>query len=262
MPELPEVETVVRSLRPYLIDSTIESIKITDPRIETFPYEILSGLSIKELKRRGKYILIDLGLEKYLTVHLRMTGRLLITNNKDPLPYERVRFNFTDNMLVFDDVRKFGTITLSHLSEIETKLGPEPLSDQFTIDGLQKLCNKSSLPIKNFLLDQKKIAGLGNIYASEILHQSGVHPERLAFSLKKHEIEKIHFSTQEILTRSIHQLGTTYSTYLNADGQAGKFQNCLQVFKREHFPCLTCPGTILRIKQAGRSTFFCPNCQK
>ncbi len=273
MPELPEVETIKEELSSSdIIESSITSINVSwEKSIATHTnkkfIQLLVGNSIKKIKRRGKYLLLI--LEKhYLLVHLRMTGKLsIIASDKNPLTHERVRIDFKcGQSLIFQDTRKFGRLYLvPDLQLIENKLGPEPLSKDFSTTVLQTLLKKKKQNIKAFLLDQKNIAGLGNIYVDEALFLAGISPYRNTETLTKSEISKLYKSIKKVLVTGIKNRGTSLgdsiANYQNLSGQRGENQFHLYVYKRGSKPCLKCKNIITKVKIAGRGTHFCPNCQ-
>ncbi len=265
MPELPEVQTVVNDLQEIILGKEIVSIE------EFYPNTIRltcddSDYSAKVLQvdRRGKYILIILDNDFAVIVHLRMTGKLIYEElDQAPLKHERARINFSDNSyLRFDDVRTFGTIDCIPQADFPhyfRNLGIEPLSDDFNLNYLQDNIKKISAPIKSFLLDQRKIAGLGNIYACEVLYRSGINPLKAANKLTDKDLAKIVKEIKSVLQQAIECNGTTISDYRRVDDKTGSFQNFLQVYGKN-----ICPKghDIDKIKIGGRSTYFCKICQK
>jgi len=274
VPELPEVETVRRTLEPVIVGKTIERCEIYYQRLlpqagaSQFCGQVRNR-TIREIVRRGKYLIIDLNGELELIVHLRMTGQLIYKPTQD-LPLQKhvsARFWFRDNgELRFVDQRKFGTMYLTQKGDYQGihglfTLGPEPLADGFTWHVLaEKL--KSMRAIKTILLDQTKIAGLGNIYADEALYRAGVHPLKPGSCLGGTEVKKLHQSIVAVLKEAIASHGTTIKDYRTGSGDTGNFQNKLRVYRRTGKPCGNCQTLIERIKVGGRSTHFCPNCQR
>jgi len=264
MPELPEVETVVRELRSQVIGKDISQIvSLRDGTVNDRRENVSEIGVVISVRRRGKYIIIDT-MNDVLLVHLRMTGKLIYAAE----PGERSRFcraeiHFKDgSLLYFDDVRTFGGIDILQKSELDgalSKLGVEPFSDEFTTSYLQKRMRNRIAPVKSILLDQREIAGLGNIYVCEILHRAGISPKRSGGKLSLEEIEKIVKETRQVLSEAIDKNGTTISDYRRVDNKQGEFQNFLRVYgkKRCH-----CGEEIARIKQSGRSSYYCPSCQK
>lgn len=275
MPELPEIETIRRSLLPVVLRKPIESVEILVPRIlphgraEDFTARLL-GRSFLDLKRRGKYLIFSVqgGLE--LVAHLRMTGRLIYYSDAG-IPRSRhasAVFSFRSrDELRFEDLRKFGTLDLVPQGEYQTihglyTMGVEPLSEEFTADFFHRLLEGRQTRIKALLLDQKKIAGLGNIYADESLFRAGIHPERSAASLTEAEAERLHAAIQSVLTEAIANQGTTFRDYRTGFGREGSFQNRLQVYGKKGENCPRCGGVLQYKKVGGRTSHFCPTCQK
>jgi formamidopyrimidine-DNA glycosylase len=272
MPELPEVETIVRDLRKKVCGLTIEKIKIHDGRVvrQASHAEFsrkLKGRTVQSISRRGKAIIVDLGAaESFLIVQLMMTGQLIVSDNSAPLRDTKVTFHLSNAMsLHYNDYRTFGRLqVVDSLDEIPyfKALGPEPLEKLFTVSWLAQELKKKKTPIKPLLLNHQFVAGIGNIYASEILFLSGIDPRRSAATLKKNEITQLHQSTKKILQDAIRSRGTSMNTYRDAQGEKGNFINRIKVYGRENEPCLSCHSVLVREFQAGRSTFYCPQCQK
>jgi len=270
MPELPEVETIVRALRDSITGKTVRDFELFHPRSSrhTNPkrlIEICSGNTIKNLSRRGKYILLNWENElPGIAIHLRMSGQLLLSEKVLASKHLRARFNFSDGTyLNFVDIRTFGTIFILDGNEPGgyKTLGIEPLSSKFTVDKLVNILEKSSTAIKQFLLNQNKIAGIGNIYASEICFLAGISPTRPANSISYNESILLHSNILAVLNRAINEMGTTLSDFRKPDGTPGEFSNSLKVYGREKKKCVICQTKIQRVVQHGRSTFFCPRCQ-
>ena len=266
MPELPEVETIRRHLQSLVAGRTLRHLQVhervhllkntTEPELR----DRLLGRSLETVARRGKYLLFIFGPET-MVLHLRMSGRLLTA----PANHTRLTLAFDETTLYFDDARRFGMLfacPTERLDELDSlkKLGLEPFSDAYTLGAFRTLMT-SSQEIKRLLLDQHKIAGLGNIYACEALFEARIHPERLAGSLSNAEIQSLHASILEVLQRAIDAGGTTFSTYRVPSGELGRFQDEFAVYGREGAPCRRCGAPIARIVQGGRSTFLCPDCQ-
>jgi len=272
MPELPEVETVVRELRGEICGEIISSVEIfrSNPIVqgdlEAFQKQ-LTGRKFVDVTRRAKYLIFHLEPGRYLVAHLRMTGKFIVS---DPLPrptkHNRVWFNFkSGRLMIFDDIRCFGTLEIfDDLVESKSlqKLGIEPFSNAMTPDFFNELLSASKREIKSVLLDQKIIAGLGNIYVSEILFRSRIHPQRSSDSIKNKEWPRIIKNTKDILEEAIKNNGTTISDFRRVDEKTGKFQQFLQVYDKKEKPCTECGTPIQRIVQQQRSTFFCPACQE
>ncbi len=275
MPELPEVETIVRQLNQQIVNKVIARVEILRPDQwhKNAPDQIETTLvqqRIIRVSRRAKFILIQFHSGGRLIVHLRMTGKL-IWSEKEPIrdKFTRSIFYFTDgSCLEFNDTRALGwLIYLGRDEEYDSllKLGIEPLSDSWQFESVKALCRNSSLTLKDFLMDQNKIAGIGNIYANEILFRAGIHPQRRANSLSDAEIARLFDWVPRVLELAIEKMGTTLgnrvSDYRSVFNMEGEFQNVLMVYGREGEPCLKCGSPIIRIKQKDRSSFVCPHCQ-
>jgi len=271
VPELPEVETLITGLKPHVIGKTIRKVDVFRPLpiLPLKPTEFIRALESKkivDLTRRAKYLIFHLKPELYLLTHLRMTGKFLLPNHlKSPGKYHRVWFHLGNKkILVFEDVRCLGKMELATKVTICKKLGRlgvEPLSKKLNVSYFQKCCNKTVRPIKAVLMDQSKIAGIGNIYASEILFRAGIHPERQAKFLTPVERKQIIQTIKLILKKAIQLQGTTVSDFRRVDDKSGRFQNFLNVYGKAGQPCPKCAQLIQRIVQYQRSTFFCPHCQ-
>ena len=272
MPELPEVETVRRSLLQLLPQKKITAVEVFKPQIIAAGGADLAqlvGREFVDFGRRGKYLLFGFGGDERLVVHLRMTGKLLY--HAEALPREKhdhVRFAFADGSeLVYNDIRAFGRFWLTDeqgLTEVSglNSLGMEPLDDEFSAEYWRsRVAKRPRAMVKAALLDQHIVAGLGNIYADEVLFAAGVHPERPIGSLTAEEDSKLATAMQQILANAIANRGTTFRDYVDGNNEKGGYQNFLQVFQKKGQPCPNCGCTIERIKVAGRSSFFCPVCQ-
>lgn len=276
MPELPEVETIVRQLQEHLIGKAIARVLIlrasqwkeNDPDLVSSQ---LIGEKIAGIHRRAKFILIDFHSGCRLIIHLRMTGKLIwAPDDLASDQFARTIFYFTDgSSLLFSDTRALGRLSLVSCAETAgslARLGIEPLSGDWQLDHLTALLKPSRLTMKDFLLDQTKIAGIGNIYANEILFRAGIHPRRQAMTLNEEEIERLYHIIPRVLELAIDKMGTSIgnkvSDYRSVYNMQGEFQNVLAVYGREGKPCLKCGSPIIRIKQKARSTFVCENCQK
>ncbi len=280
MPELPEVETIRRGLQKQIKNKQIKDIVINVDKIVKKPSlrEFITKIKdkkIKEIGRRGKYIIIHLDSEDKLIVHLGMTGLLIypydnkITEKEIKPKHNHLIFTFTDNtQLVFNDVRRFGKVYLiSNINEIETlsKLGVEPLEDYFTEEVFIQILNKKKNgKIKSFLMKQEFITGLGNIYANEVLYRSNIHPLRPVSSLNKKEVENLYQQIKLVLGEAVKLRGSTVAdeAYRDTDGKKGKFAKKLQVYARKGEPCIKCGHSIEVVRIEGRSSFICPQCQK
>ncbi len=293
MPELPEVETVRRDLVAQLLGKKIKTVtvlnsKTVNPNPDDF-IKVLSGSFFEDISRRGKLLIFKLKkTNTYLLVHLKMTGQLIYLSSTAmvsgghslsshsfekavggelPNKFTRVIIGFVDKSnLFFNDLRKFGYMKIVdglELKNILTKnYGPEPLDKKFDLENFAAKLKNRRRSIKAVLLDQKVIAGLGNIYVDEVLFAAGVRPARLANQVTHPEIKRIYEAIVKILTLSIKNRGTTFSNYVDSKGKRGNFYNLLQVYGRGGENCLKCSSAIIKIKIAGRGTHYCPNCQK
>ncbi|GGJ72436.1 formamidopyrimidine-DNA glycosylase [Anoxybacillus voinovskiensis] len=273
MPELPEVETVKRTLLPLTAGKTIERVEvfweniIKKPDVATFT-EMLQGQTVRGIERRGKFL--KFLLDDYVLVsHLRMEGRYRVAPASEPLePHTHVILHFDDGtQLRYRDVRKFGTMHLFKAGEEEkelplAKLGPEPFSAAFTPAFLMDKLKKTNRMLKSVLLDQTVVVGLGNIYVDETLFRSQLHPERSASSLTAEEIERLHREIAATLKEAIAHGGSTVRSYVNTEGKAGTFQQQLFVYGRKGEPCKRCGHLVQKIIVAGRGTHYCAQCQQ
>ncbi|RST60486.1 DNA-formamidopyrimidine glycosylase [Siminovitchia terrae] len=274
MPELPEVENVRRSLLQLVQGKTIQGVEASWPKIIKQPleveqfYDALRDQTIHDLQRKGKFLIFILD-DYALVSHLRMEGHYSVNQNGDPADkHTHVTFMFSDGTeLRYRDVRKFGTMHLFKKGEEDkelplAKLGPEPFSPSFSSEYLKVEFQKTERIIKAVLLDQTIVAGLGNIYADEVLYKAKIHPERKAKTLTEKEIEKLSREMAQTLEDSIVAGGSSVNTYMDSMGLSGTYQERLKVYGRNGEACLDC-GTILeKTKVAGRGTHFCPTCQK
>lgn len=274
MPELPEVETIRKTLEHLTIGKQIEDVTVYWPKIIKKPVEheqfidALKGQTIEAVGRRGKFLIFYL-TDLALVSHLRMEGKYgLFPVDKEMDKHTHVLFTFTDGtQLRYKDVRKFGTMHLFLKGEELTslplsQLGPEPLSDEFTTEYMMQSLAKTSRNIKAVLLDQTLVVGVGNIYVDESLFRAKIHPQRVASSLTEKEIERIVSEVKATLAEAIEQGGSTIRTYINTQGQIGMFQQQLLVYGRNGEPCKECGNEIEKMKVAGRGTHICPSCQK
>lgn len=270
MPELPEVETVARDLDARLPGRVIERVIVLWPRTVQHPAleefcARLVGRTIQRVGRRGKFVVITLDQDERLLVHLRMTGRLLIEPADAPAgPHTRVILHLDHGeRLRFDDARKFGRMLLLSAAEFaafSAALGAEPLDPALDLPTFARLLGRRAR-VKALLLDQHRMAGVGNIYADEALFRAGIHPARPAHTLSAAELERLYSALRTVLATGIDYRGTSTSTYLNALGQRGRFQARLLVYRRAGQPCLQCGTTLARTVVAGRTSTFCPHCQ-
>lgn len=272
MPEIAEVETVRNTLKRSILNKEIKEVKVYyDKMIESDIKDfsnILVGRKFIDIKRIGKWLMFDLN-DYYLLSHLRMEGKFFIKSKEDPKEkHEHVIISFSDGTdLRYHDTRKFGRMNLvkkEDLDKVEaiTKQGIEPISEDLTKEYLYENIHNKNIPIKNLLLDQTIISGLGNIYANEVLFASRIDPTRSGKTINMDECEKIVASARAIIKKAIENGGTTIKSYTSSLGVTGRFQNFLSVHKREGEPCKTCGTKVERIKISGRSTYFCPKCQK
>lgn len=273
MPELPEVETVKKGLIALVKNKTIVSVDVYWPRIIEFPeVEIfkaqLVGETIEDVQRRGKYLIFKFSHYDMVS-HLRMEGKYeFFKEATTPDKHSHVRFNFSDgSTLIYHDVRKFGRMALLPKGEGEQykgilQLGPEPTEVEFLLKDFKTSLKKSSTMIKPLLLNQKIVAGLGNIYCDEVLWLAKIHPEQPAKSLSSTDVKKLHAAIIVVIEKAKLAGGTTIRTYLNALGEAGHFQQELNVYGQTGKPCPRCGTAIVKIKVAQRGTHFCPHCQK
>ena len=274
MPELPEIETVTRTLAPLVSGAGITACRIERPQIIKHPAadefsELIIGQRITGTGRRGKFLLIELQSGDTLIAHLRMTGRMLCTPREYPLlPHTHVIFSLdNERELRFADARRFGCLWLKRAGETDdftgiSRLGIEPFDERFGAEYLKSQLSRRRITIKQGILDQSVLAGLGNIYADEVLFAAGVAPTRKTDTISDEEWEKIAAAVPPILLSSIANNGTTFSDYLDGEGNKGNNMPFLQVYQRTGMPCNRCGTTIMKIKVGGRGTHFCPNCQK
>lgn len=281
MPELPEVETIVKQLRAKVIGKTIVNLTVIDPKLKHVKSKKLPGTKISDVQRKGKNIILTLQGQdslKYLAIHLRMTGALIWSkkateNNSHKIiktqihkisvnDKPRISFILSDGILDFIDTRRFGVVEIYENMDQIGPFGIDPFDAKFSTDFLKAKFKNKSINVKTALLDQNIISGIGNIYASEILFLSGINPARTAKSLNNNELSRIIQSSKKILRTAIKFNGTTFSDFKDADGQTGGFQKYLKVYQREDMSCVQCRNSIIRIAQAQRSTFYCGKCQK
>ena len=273
MPELPEVETVKETLKLKLIGKKIKDVKIyydgiiAYPEVKEFSNQI-KNLSIKDIKRRGKWLMFDLD-KYYLLSHLRMEGKYFFKNKEEKLDnHEHVVFTLDDDEeLRYRDTRKFGKMYLIKKEDINSigpikDLGLEPWDDSLTKEYLRSKYKNKKLPIKTILLDQSIIVGIGNIYADEILFLSKLNPLIKCCDLNDNDLDNIIKYTKEVLEKAIKLGGTTIRTYTSVDGVHGRFQNELLIHGKDKNVCPNCGQPIQKIRVGGRGTYYCVNCQK
>ncbi len=276
MPELPEVETVMRGLAARLDGRTLAEVEVRRPDLRwPLPERMgarLTGRRILGLRRRAKYILVDLDDGTSWMIHLGMSGRMLISDGpKPPLEaHDHVVLRTDDGTWVkFNDARRFGMMDLWPTEEVERHkllkgIGPEPLGNAFSGPALESALAGKYTPIKAALLDQKVVAGVGNIYACEALHRSGIAPRRLALNVWGTRAERLAEAVKSVLTEAIAAGGSSLRDHRQVSGELGYFQHTFRVYDREGESCPTpeCGGTVKRLAQSGRSTFYCPRCQR
>jgi formamidopyrimidine-DNA glycosylase len=271
MPELPEVETIRLTLKPYLLGKTITGGEISLPKLiqnqtsDQFLAQV-SHRKILGLLRRGKYLLVNLAGDLTVAFHLRMTGQLVVAKTTDPtVKSTYLRLILDDGTeLRFIDQRKFGKILLYPSKSLPlaiSKLGPEPLEPEFSVAVLKERLSHRKLAIKKALLNQEIIVGLGNIYTDEALFLSGIHPARTVESLTEQELEKLYLAIKQVLTEGIKYRGTTTRDYCDGEGKPGSYQERLNVYGRKGLPCPICKAPIAKMNFGGRGTHFCPLCQ-
>ncbi len=272
MPELPEVETIRRQLAPHLEGRTVTVAEILDARWTrpTPPGEIeraLSGARIEGVERAGKYLIWVLAGDRHLLIHLRMTGTLLFNPDSEP-PHTRVRFALDDgHRVAYVDPRRFGTGHLltgraTREAYLAERLGPEPLTPAFTTDYLRSAARGRTAPVKAFILDQRRIAGVGNIYADEALFRAGVHPLRPAGRLTAAQWELLREGIEQALGAGIEAKGASIDDFRHVDGARGSFQDRFLVHTRAGEPCPRCDAPIRKIVVGGRGTYVCEHCQQ
>ena len=274
MPEMPEVEIIRCYLDTQVAGKTIMNLDIRLPRMIKWPNvegfrALVTGRTIKAMNRRGKYLLMELDNDSKVVFHLRMTGRLVYEPTGETSDHHaRVIFHLQDGAsLVYGDTRTLGTIhglkpQESGMLKGLAEMGPEPLSAEFTAEYLYKTANQRKVAIKSFLLNQKYIGGIGNIYADEALFLAGIHPLRPANSLTQAECGKLWESVNKVIADGIADGGTTFRDYQNGEGGKGSHQEHLYVYGRKGEQCRNCGAVIERITVGGRGTHFCPNCQE
>ena len=271
MPELPEVETIRRHLAPHVEGRRLLGLEIVDPRwcSPLAPPELVAaveGREVERLGRRGKYLVLELSDDVYLHLHLRMTGTLLL--DPDPVPaHTRVRFTLPGHELAFVDPRRFGTGELAigpdaHEEFFAARLGLEPFAPGFTAEHLRALTRRSRAPIKAFLLDQAKVAGVGNIYADEALFRARIHPLRPANRLTLSQCAVLRDAVIASLEAGIEAKGASIDDFRDPDGVQGSFQDRFQIHLREGEPCLACGRPVRKLRAAGRGTYVCEGCQR
>jgi formamidopyrimidine-DNA glycosylase len=274
MPELPEVETIRRQLAPALEGRRLQAVDVRDPRwsMPAPPEAIadaLRGREIERVWRRGKYLVLSLEDDVHVVMHLRMTGNLLLDEADAEEPdHLRVRLDLDDGRrLLFVDVRRFGTgdvlLGSDALAEyFASRLGVEPLDPDFTAEALRAMARGRKQPVKAFLLNQERIAGVGNIYADEALFRARIHPLRAVGTLTRAQLESLREGVVESLELGIDSKGASIDDYRHVDGARGSFQDRFLVHLRAGEPCPRCGTPIEKLRAAGRGTYVCPRCQR
>ena len=272
MPELPEVETVRRQLKPLILGLTIEDITMPYASIVRMDAEYfkekLIGKRFTDLNRYGKYLLFELG-DLILVSHLRMEGKYYLYEDlAQATKHDHIMFHLDNGLfLSYHDVRKFGTMELTNKKELFKlpslkKLGPEVNDAHIDIDRLYRIIHRSKRPIKSLLLDQSLMAGLGNIYVDETLFMAKIHPQTKGIYIKKKQVADLIDASYKVVHKAIALGGTTIRTYHSTMGVDGRFQNELNVHTKKDQPCPRCQTKIIKIKVGGRGTYVCPSCQK
>ena len=262
MPELPEVETVVREIRPHITGKQVAGLEVFWPKSFEQRFSLpLVGRTIKSVERIGKYIICRLD-KGYLTIHLRMSGQLLLNPSRPPV-YLRVQMQLNDGTkLAFNDMRKFGRWYLtSTRKELLTRVGMDALDPALSPQRFIRMLHKSRMRIKGWLLSQRFVAGLGNIYVDESLFRSGIHPLSVSAVIPEAVAERLFDEIRTVLRFAIKNMGSTISDYRDANGKVGNAQNFFYVYQQQGRPCVQCGTVIEKHKISGRGTHICPNCQ-
>jgi formamidopyrimidine-DNA glycosylase len=272
MPEMPEIETIARQLRRTIIGKRIEEVRLSGlplrkPIAKTFPTK-LRGRTIRKIMRRGKYLVAELEPKAFWLIHLGMSGRILYhATVSTAASHTHAIFQFSDaTRLEYRDPRRFGLLAAyevlqpGQIPELRF-LGKDPLGSGFTPRWLLLLLQKSRQEIKSFLLDQHKIAGLGNIYVCESLFLAQIHPARRCFTLNSEDALRLVVAIRKVLRAAIKNNGTSFSDFRDSDGKRGSNQSFLRVFQREGEACVRCRALVRRMRQGNRSSFYCSNCQ-
>jgi len=287
MPELPEVETIRRDLAARLLNQPITAVSLRSSQTAKNPAAFfkksLVGKKFLEISRRGKLLIFKISPGSFLLVHLKMTGQLIYVKQKikiagghslskpaeEKLPHKHTRLIIefkNSGRLFFNDLRRFGYVKIVSAKELDKILqlnyGPEPLTKEFSLSSLEKILRGRKLKVKVLLLNQKLIAGLGNIYADESLWLARIHPERIASQIKPAEIKKLYQAINQVIKKALKYRGTTFNNYVDSSGQKGSFSNFLKVYGRQGEKCANCGHPIQKKKVAGRGTHYCPSCQK
>ncbi|MDR1604531.1 MAG: bifunctional DNA-formamidopyrimidine glycosylase/DNA-(apurinic or apyrimidinic site) lyase [Gracilibacteraceae bacterium] len=272
MPELPEVETIRRTLAPHVLGQTIKKVRVNWPGAFVLPPKLTPARALREreivaLGRRGKYLLLELDDGATVVVHFRMTGALVYyPRARAGDAHTHVVVNLTNGQLHYTDQRKFGRLQYVPAGELATlacltKLGPEPTGEDFCLEYFARKLDGKKTAIKAALLDQTIVCGLGNIYADEALFRAGILPFRPAGTLRLSEVFLLYDAVRLTLTQGIAAGGTTFRDYRDGDGHSGSFQNQLRVYGRGAQPCLTCGLPLHKVRVGGRASVYCPGCQ-
>ena len=267
MPELPEIEVLRRKLERLIKDKVIRDVEIYDSsKLIGIKPELVKGKSVLSVGRRGKHLYFDLSSGRKLVFHLRLRGKLVYGEDSGELvdPWIALKFR-SGKSLFFGDPRRMATLELvDDLNQIKTiaNMGPEPLDEGFLPEDFRRRVSATSKKIKPLLMDQSFIAGIGNVYADEILYRAGIHPERSARTLSASEIDKLYFSIRDVLSEALEHNGVGEYTSLGVDDvEIGDYERYLKVHGREGSPCPRCGTKIIKIKVGGRGTYLCPKCQ-
>lgn len=273
MPEMPEVETIARQLRRRIVGRAVREVRLSGkalrrPVEESFAGTLV-GRRISRVHRRGKYLILELKPRAYFLIHLGMSGRVLHRSRaEDPAPHTHAIIQLSDgSLLSYQDPRRFGLLAayevrrICDIPELE-RLGKDPLSAAFDGEWLWPLISGSRCDIKAFLLDQRRIAGLGNIYVCEALFRARIHPARRCHRLSRKEVGSLVGAIRKVLRTAVRNQGTTFSDFTASDGEPGSNQRLLRVFQREGRKCRRCGALIRRLRQGNRSSYYCPGCQK
>ena len=273
MPEMPEVESVVRKLRRSIVGKSIVEVRLSGlplrkPVEDTFASRLI-GHTIRKIHRRGKYMIVEMEPCAYWLIHLGMSGRVLYRSRPcEEVKHTHAIIRFSDaSELEYRDPRRFGLLRAYDVAQLRLIpelrfLGAEPLSRKFRIEWLLPRLQRSRQEIKSFLLDQRLIAGLGNIYACEALYHARIHPARRCFTIGRDEAARLVGAIRTVLRTAIRNRGTSFSDFMDSDGEPGENQTSLGVFQKAGEKCRRCRSTIRRLRQGNRSSFFCPRCQR
>ena len=281
MPELPEVETIRLGLQKYLVGHWIEKVDVRLPKMVHGDVKNVQGSKVIDVRRFGKGLVIDLDNKNSIAIHIKLTGQLIyrgpnlkekvVLSKKvgESLPNKWTHVIFyldRGSFLYYNDLRQFGWIKIIESGKLKDEnyfktLGPEPFKD-LTLEIFQKIVSSSNIPVKPLIMDQKKIGGIGNIYANDALFDAGVDPKRKAKSLSETEIKKLYKSILKVLRLGLKSEGASELSFVNAKGEEGEYQDHTLVYGRKGKECRRCGGEIKKIYFAGRGTYYCPNCQK